>query len=117
MTRPMDHPLVPIFTPRSGADLAIVSCLLDAYGFPHFVHNNHFGSLYPGPIFDLYNQRRVCVPDRLAAEARQLIVDFLPDLEFRPYNMSAADKLRVIAEAIFLGGWFVPGSKWPRSPA
>jgi len=32
--------MVPIFTPRTQADLAVVLCLLDAYAFPHFVHND-----------------------------------------------------------------------------
>ena len=109
--------MVPIFTPRTGADLAVALCLLDAYGFPYFVHNWYFGGLYPAAIADLYNLRRVFVPVQLAAEARQLLDDFLPGLESTPYNLSRADKVRVVVEFLLLGGWFVPGSKWPRSSA
>jgi hypothetical protein len=46
----------------------------------------------------------------------QLIDDFLPDIEFAPLKMSGRDKLRVVVEG-FLGGWFIPGSKWPRHEA
>jgi hypothetical protein len=105
--------MTPIFVPQSQTDLPVVLCLLDAYGFPYFVHNFYFGSLYPGPQFDLYNLRRVFVPTDMAIEARLLIEDFLPGIESSSHSMSVADKLRVVAE-VFLMGWFVPGNKWPR---
>ena len=105
--------MVPIFTPRTQADLAVVLCLLDAYGFPYFVHNDGFGGLYPGVVFDLINLRRVLVPTEMASDARQLIDDFLPGIESPPNNMSRADKLRVVVEGLLLG-WFIPGNKWPR---
>jgi hypothetical protein len=106
--------VVSILTPRNASDLAIALCLLDAYGFPYFVHNYYFGGLYPVPVFDLYNLRRVFVPSEFASEARQLIDDFLPGIEYKPYDMSPADKGRVLVEFFLLGGWFVPGNKWPR---
>jgi hypothetical protein len=105
--------MVPIFTPRTQADLAVVLCLLDAYGFPHFVHNYYFGGLYPGPVFDLYNRRRVLVPAEMAADARQLLDDFLPGIESASFNMSPADKVRAVIEVLVMG-WFTPGNKWPR---
>jgi len=108
--------VVPIFIPRSQADLSVVLCLLDAYGFPHFVHNYYFGALYPGPQFDLYNMRRVFVPKGMAQDARQLLDDFLPGIEFAPNAMAVPDKLRVVVEALLMG-WFVPGNKWPRDEA
>jgi hypothetical protein len=52
----------------------------------------------------------------MAAYARQLLEDFVPDLGATPYEMSGRDKLRVVLEG-FLGGWFIPGSKWPRREA
>ena len=105
--------VVPIFTPRTPSDLAVVLCLLHAYGFPYFVHDYYFGGLYPGAVFALYNLRRVLVPTEMASEARQLVDDFLPGIEFTPYNMFGADKLRVVVEGLLLG-WFIPGNKWPR---
>jgi hypothetical protein len=108
--------MTPIFIPRSQSDLSMVLCLLNAYGIPYFVHNDYFGGLHPGPVFDLYNLRRVFVPNQLAAEARQLLDDFLPDIEFMPYNMSGADRFRVIVETLLMG-WFMPGDKWPRQKA
>ena len=109
--------MVPIFTPRNQADLSVVLCLLDAYGFPYFVHNYFFGCLYPAPQFDLYNIRRVFVPTEMAKDARQLLDDFLPGIEYAPYDMSAADKFRVVVEVFLLMGWFIPGNKWPREHA
>ena len=86
--------------------------LLDAYGVPHFVHNFHFGALFPAsPQLDLYNMRRVYVPADQAAYARQLLEDFFPDLGV-PAELSSRDKLRVVLECL-LGGWFIPGNKWP----
>ena len=45
--------MVPIFTPQKQSDLSVVLCLFDAYGVPYFVHNSHFGGLYPGCQFYL----------------------------------------------------------------
>jgi len=96
--------------------LSVVMCLLDAYGFPYFVHNYYFGALYPAPQFDLYNMRRVFVAKDVAQDARQLLDDFLPGIECAPYNMSVPDKFRVVLECLLMG-WFVPGNKWPRDAA
>ena len=105
--------MTPIFVPQSQSDLAVVLCLLDAYGFPYFVHNLHFGGLYPGPQFDLYNLRRVFVPSEMAGDARQLLDDFLPGIETATQSMSVRDKVRVVVEVFVLMGWFIPGNKWP----
>jgi len=107
--------MVAVFTPRNGADLAVAMCLLDAFGLPYFVHNLHFGGLYPAALVDLYILRRIFVPRERAVDARQLLDDFLPGLEVAPYHLSPADKVRVVVEFFLLGGWFVPGNKWPRS--
>jgi hypothetical protein len=105
--------VITIFIPRNQSELSVVLCLLDAYGIPYFVHNMHFGSLFPGCQFELYNLRRVLVPRGMAPDARQLLDDFLPGIELTSYEMSGLDKLRVVAECL-LAGWFIPGSKWPR---
>jgi hypothetical protein len=101
-----------IYIPDGAWELALVICLLDAYSIPWFVHNHYFGGLYPGCQFDLYNMRRVYVPSERASYARQLIEDFFPGLGTAQIEMSGPDKLRLVVEA-FLGGWFVPGNKWP----
>jgi hypothetical protein len=91
--------------------------LLDAYGVPYFVHNYHFGGLYPVPAIELYNLRRIIVPTDVAVDARQLLDDFLPGIESTTYNMSSRDRLRVFVEFLLFGGWFIPGNKWPRNGA
>jgi hypothetical protein len=53
----------------------------------------------------------------MATDARQLLDDFLPGIEYAPYDMSVADKLRAVVEVFLLMGWFIPGNKWPREHA
>ena len=108
--------MVQVYIPDSPWELALVLCLLDAHGIPHFVHNLYFGGLYPGCQFDLYNLRRVYVPAEGASYARQLLEDFFPGLGTTQYEMSERDMLRVVVEGL-LGGWFIPGNKWPRQEA
>jgi hypothetical protein len=109
--------MVVIYIPDRPWKLALVICLLEAYGVPHFVHNFYLGGLFPAcPEIDIYNLRRVYVPAEMGPYARQLLEDFFPSLEATPYEMSGRDKLRVVLEG-FVGGWFIPGSKWPRREA
>jgi hypothetical protein len=108
--------MIPIFIPQGQADLSVVLCLLDAYGYPYFVHNHYFGGLYPGPQVDLYNMRRVFVPNEMAADARQLLDDFLPGIESSSHDTPVGDKVRVVVEGLLMG-WFIPGNKWPRQEA
>jgi hypothetical protein len=102
--------------PERPWELALVMSLFDAHGVPHFVHNFGFGGLYPGPQVDLYNLRKIYVPDEMAPFARQLLEDFFPGLGVTPCAMSMPDKVRVVLE-FGLMAWFIPGSKWPRCEA
>jgi hypothetical protein len=109
--------VVIIYIPDRPWELALILSLFDAYGIPHFVHNFYFGALFPAlPQVDIYNLRRVYVPAERAAYARQLLEDFFPGLGTVPYKVSVRDKLRVVLEGL-LGGWFIPGNKWPRREA
>jgi hypothetical protein len=109
--------VVLVYIPDRPWELALVLCLFEAYGVPHFVHNSYLGGLFPAyPQMDLYNLRRVYVPADVAAYARQLLEDFYPDLGATLYEMSGRDRLRVVLECL-LGGWCIPGSKWPRREA
>ena len=106
--------MVLIYIPDRPWELALVVSLFDAYGVPHFVHNFYLGALFPAcPQIDIYNLRRVYVPAEKAVYARELLEDFFPSLGATGYGMSAQDKVRVVLEGL-LGGWFIPGHKWPR---
>ena len=109
--------MVLIYIPDTPWELALVLSLFDAYGVPHFVHNFYLGALFPAfPQMDLYNLRRVYVPVEMAAYARQLLEDFYPGLGTTANEISVPDMLRVVLE-LLLGGWCIPGNKWPRREA
>jgi len=40
--------LVRLIEPQDEGELALIKSLLDGNGIPYFVHNEHFGGLYPG---------------------------------------------------------------------
>jgi hypothetical protein len=96
--------LVPIATPQTESELAVILCLLEADGIPAFVHNGGFGSLHPGAQIPLYNVRRVMVPSvcRDAALAALLVLE--PPL---PDQSGWREKMKIVVELI-LFGWFVP---------
>jgi hypothetical protein len=54
--------LVKLIEPQDEGKLALIRSLLDANGIPFFVHNEHFGSLYPGLSLP-FNRRVVMVDD------------------------------------------------------
>ena len=60
---------VKLMEPRDEGELAFVRSLLDGNSIPYFVHNEHFGSLYPGLPLP-FNRRVVMVkPEDLARAA------------------------------------------------
>ncbi len=61
--------LVKLMEPRDEGELAFVKSLLDGNDIPYFVHNEHFGSLYPGLPLP-FNRRVVMVnPEDLGRAA------------------------------------------------
>jgi hypothetical protein len=104
---------VPVATPWSEAELASMVSLLHAHDVPHYVHNRNFGALYPGPRIPLYNVQRIMVDRQHLADAMELLAPFFaPPLDFETEkNLAASDKIRVVVEFLFLGGWFFP-FKW-----
>jgi hypothetical protein len=103
---------LPVATPQTESELAVMVSLLEAHGIQHYVHNQSFGDLYPGMQMDLYNARRVMVPSDRAAEALDLLAVFShrsasSDAEER---MTLTDKLRVVIET-FVFGWSFPSKR------
>lgn len=67
---------VHVATPNSEPEMAVMVCLLDAYGIQHYVHNRGFGGLYPGMPVGQYNGRRIMVATQQAQEAMELLAAF-----------------------------------------
>jgi hypothetical protein len=64
----------PVYTPASEVELRLLMALLEAEGIPCFIRNEHFGSLYPGPVhLEGINARTLMVPAAHASAARALI--------------------------------------------
>ena len=106
-----------VFTPENEVDLAFVKGLLDEAGMRYFVQNDHFGSLYIGPVVPLFNAKAVMVAPQDEGRARAVIEAFAAEKAVasndarRDYSWK--DLLRVFLE-IFVFGWGVPGRGGPR---
>jgi hypothetical protein len=71
--------MTPIYHPDNPVDLALAESLLNACDIPYFVHNRHFGSLYPGVQIDLLTTQTIMVADECAAEAKEILADLLKE--------------------------------------
>lgn len=103
---------LPVATPQTESELAVMVSLLEAHGIRHYVHNQSFGGLYPGMQMDLYNARRLMVPAGQAAEALELLSVFSHQSTASDTDekMTLADKLRVVIET-FVFGWSFPSKR------
>ena len=100
---------IPVATPQTESELAVMVCLLEANDIPHFVHNQGFGGLYPGMQIELYNVRRLMVPAGQADEALELLSMFShqPGEADADCRLTLGDKLRVVMETIIFS-WSFP---------
>jgi len=102
--------MVPVYRPDNPVDLALAESLLAAENIPYFVHNNHFGSLYPGVQIELFNVRTIMVADEDVFRSRKALADLLaPDLE-PALPLSPGQIFRMLFEAIAFG-WFFPAKR------
>lgn len=103
---------IPVATPQTESEMAVMVSMLDAFEIPNFVHNLGFGGLYPGLQIRLYNTRRIMVPLDQAAHALELLSVFEQHIiEAEIDNkLKLKDKLRVVVETV-LFGWSFP-TKW-----
>ena len=79
--------MTPIYRPENPADLALAESILLAEGIPYFVHNRHFGGLYPGVSIGLFNVVTVMVPEAELLRAHEALAELLTTEEqesFRP---------------------------------
>src|SRR5262245_37060292 len=101
--------MIRIYEPRCEPELAMLRSILAAYEIPHFVHNDHFGSLRLGPVIPLVNAKAIYVEDERADEARALVADYLDLTGGFQYRVTLADKVRLVIEML-LFNWIVLGS-------
>ena len=87
----------------------MLQSVLMAYGIPHFVHNDHFGSLLVGPVIPLVNAKAIYVDLDGAEEASAVVADYLASTGGFDYHPTIADKIRVVIEWWFMH-WIVIGS-------
>ena len=103
-----------LYRPRNELELTLIKSIFDGEDIPYFVHNDNFGSLQIGPQIDLFNAKMIMVDEAFYDRAKDLIADFLnnldEDTEIPQESYTLADKIRMILEtAVF--GWFIPGRK------
>ena len=100
--------MIPIYRPDNPADLALAESLLIAEGIPYFVHNNHFGGLYPGAQIDLYNNRTLMVSEADLFRASEVLEGLTTVPE--PLRPSPKQTFRMLFEMIVFG-WFFPSRR------
>lgn len=57
----------------SEVELAIIRSILDAEGIFYVVENEHFGSLFSGPLSYRYNEKTILVAPEDEERARELL--------------------------------------------
>ncbi len=104
--------MLPLYTPITESEAAVISSLLEAYDIPFFIRGAGFSKLYPGLQISHYNTQTFMVAEAHYELARSLIADFLTPIPTtsESSHMSLGNKLRIILETL-IGGWFVPGKK------
>jgi hypothetical protein len=55
--------MIPIYTPQTESEVAVISSMLDAYEIPYFIRGGAFSKLYPGLQIKDYNTQTFMVPD------------------------------------------------------
>jgi len=107
--------MIKLHHPDNEIELALLRSLLEAEQIPHYVHNDHFGTLRTGPRIPLLNRKTIMVAPQHADTARALLAAYLessaPPDEPARQKFSLFDKLRMAAEML-LFGWFIPGNRW-----
>ena len=100
--------MIKIFSPANESELAVARSILEAEDIPHYIQNEHFGSLYSGVMIKNFNAKVIFVPEEYEIETRSLLSNF--DLE--PINIEKNDqnnptsnksKIRIFLEAILFG--------------
>lgn len=69
--------MIPIYSPKSESEAAVITALMDAYAIEYVMQGAAFSSMYPGPISNSLNAQSLLVHESDAALATQLIAPFI----------------------------------------
>jgi hypothetical protein len=106
--------VIPIYTPQTESEVAVISSMLAAYEIPYFIRGGAFSKLYPGMQIKDYNTQTFMVPAEFQESARELLNDFInpePQEEVIAPKVSITRIFRVFIEVI-LFGWVFTGKRW-----
>jgi len=107
--------VIKLHHPATEIELALLRSLLEANHIPHYVHNDHFGTMRTGPRIPLLNRKTIMVAPQHAEAARSVLEVYLesasPPGEPQRQRYSWLDKLRMCCEFL-LFWWFIPGNRW-----
>lgn len=98
--------MIPVYSPVSESESINLSALLRGDGIYYYLHNEHFGSLKPGPYIPLYNSKTFLVAVSDYERASELIRDYLDICQPPRTRFSAFHLIRMILEVVV--GWVVP---------
>ena len=101
-----------LYHPKNEAELSVIRSILDGENIHYFIHNDHFGSLQPGPTIDLFNAKSIMVSEEHFERASEIITDYLNNVQPKKIKSeySLPDKIRMVLETL-LFSWFMPGKK------
>ena len=106
--------MIELYSPGDSSELAIIKSVLDAEEINYYIRNDNFGSMWVGPVIELYNKKMILVQDDQHERAEELLKDYLDktaDPEETPdKKYSAFDKIRMTIEAL-LFTWMIPGKR------
>jgi hypothetical protein len=99
--------MVPVYSPRNEMELINLRAILAGADIPFFIHNDHFGSMEVGPRIELLNAKTICVAERDAVWARELIDDYVAVTAAIPTTLSPWHVCRMIIETLCFN-WCFP---------
>jgi hypothetical protein len=69
--------MVPVYSPRTESEAAVVTALMQAYGVVFFMRGGAFSTMYPGPALSSLNEQMLMVEAGQADMARDLLANFV----------------------------------------
>ena len=71
--------MVPLYSPKSEAEAAVISTLLRAYNVSFFMRGGAFSTMYPGSVTSSLNEQMVMVRADYVPLATELLQSFMSD--------------------------------------
>lgn len=69
--------MIPIYSPNSESEAAVIVSLMQAYKIPFLMQGGAFSSMYPGPVSNSLNEQILLVDEAYADVARKLLEPFM----------------------------------------